>query len=1126
MVRGTLYAKAGLVAIAALVVGLLYLRLSAGPLSFSGLPERVAAALAEQIGPGWTVSLKDSAFELEQGSLALRTVGLDIRDPSGALVVRAPNAIVSVDTVSLMTASLQPRSIELRDLQLRATIGRDGALSFAPAGEPSPVPVSGVPAPPAPPAAEPDDPARPSTMSGAIASLFDLVLEPSGIVGALDSAKVSNARLTLVDADGRERAVFGRVEASFDRSDRGRRFDMRLEGPRGPWRLAGEVVGSRRNRAGVIAATDVPVQDLLLLGGLSKLPASTDLKVSGSVQAALRDRAISLFEASLNASPGTIRADDPDMPPIQVDAAAADAAWDEARRTLVLKSLSFRGGETRVALAGELATARDSWRLAVTGKDAVVSGVAEGDPTFPIETVDAVVAGLDGGIALERLALRGPELSADLSGSFKGSGDDDGLRLEARLVGTAARKTLRLWPNSVSPNVREYLVKNLRAGTVDRLGLSLALSGPELAAANSGRPIPDAALKADFAISSAELRVADGLPPLSKAVVTGTVTGAKATVRAPSGQIAMPGGRALAFVDGTFAVPDVWAANSTAKIGFRVEGGADALAAFLQSPALREVGGIELDPAQVSGRTALRVAISLALKDIPKFADLPIAITGAISDLSIEKAFGRERLEGASLAVNYNNGSLEMSGTGKLAGVATALEVRQPREGPGEVSALMTLDEAARARKGLSFGPRLAGPVPVRVVLPLGPGRIGPRIEADLTKAVVDDIVPGWVKPAGRPGRLTFTLVESPKMLELRDLQLESGSVLLKGSAQLSPEGNLERADLSAFKLSAGDDVRVQLERAATGFKVVARGNVADARPFLAGLSPDPGTRQRKGKKAPAPEARDVELDVAVNILTGFNDEAMTNASVKAVVRKNELRQLQLTGKLGASAVSAQTAPQRGAPVLMVQAQDAGALLRFLDIYRRMLRGNLSLQVALGDGVQVGALLVQDFTLRGEPALRRIIPPQLASADDGSRVEQQYQRRIDPNDIGFSRARLDFTRTAGHLAFRDASIVGPEVGFTLSGWVDFSRDTADITGTFVPAFGVNNAFAQVPLFGPLLSGGSNEGLFAVNFRITGQATAPTLNVNPLSAIAPGFLRKLFGVGSSDDAPRVALPSER
>ncbi len=59
----------------------------------------------------------------------------------------------------------------------------------------------------------------------------------------------------------------------------------------------------------------------------------------------------------------------------------------------------------------------------------------------------------------------------------------------------------------------------------------------------------------------------------------------------------------------------------------------------------------------------------------------------------------------------------------------------------------------------------------------------------------------------------------------------------------------------------------------------------------------------------------------------------------------------------------------------------------------------------------------------------------------------------------------------------------------------------------------------MPLFGPILGGGKNEGLFAVNFRDLGAASQPTLTVNPLSAVAPGFLRKLFGAGSGEHATR-------
>jgi hypothetical protein len=61
-------------------------------------------------------------------------------------------------------------------------------------------------------------------------------------------------------------------------------------------------------------------------------------------------------------------------------------------------------------------------------------------------------------------------------------------------------------------------------------------------------------------------------------------------------------------------------------------------------------------------------------------------------------------------------------------------------------------------------------------------------------------------------------------------------------------------------------------------------------------------------------------------------------------------------------------------------------------------------------------------------------------------------------------------------------------------------------------------------------GGSNEGLFGVNYGITGAMSSPTLNVNPLSAVAPGFLRKIFGAGGEGYAgrptPEAAVPRYR
>lgn len=1131
VLRGALYLKLGLVLFVGIGVGLLYMRLSAGPLSFGRLPERVAEAIASRIGPGWTVTLRNTAIELHGGFPALQANGLDIRAPGGELVLRAPYAIVSVDGLSLLTANLQPKAIEFRDLQLRILVNRDGSLTFSPvqaeegAALPSePVASAGSQEAAAP---APRSPDGPSQISGVVGSLFDIIVGPQSILSSLGQAQLTNARLVFVDADQKERARFNRVDAIFDWSEEGgRHFAATLDGPQGVWQLAGDAnADGKGGYTASVVADGAPIQDILLLTGLSALPATTDLEFSGRVDAAYANGRVTDLRARLDSNAGTIQIDDKDTSPLQVERSHIQVAWDEAARVLDLQRLELKGGDTHVRLQGKLATpfGPESWSLSLRGRDVTLSGAAAGDRPVRIDEIAAELAGPDG-INLKTVSLRGPELSADISGVLAAPSDPHGLRLDVHGARTEIRSALRIWPEAVAPPVRRYLVANLKAGMLDTIALKVNMSGDDMSRAVSGGPIPDEALDIDFAISQGMLTVSDGLAPLTKVDVTGKVTGIKVLLKAPTGYVDLPDGRGLTAADGTFVLDNYWKNDALARINFRLSGGADGLGALLRQPAIKEIAGFEVDPATAKGRTDLRVGIGLAVNDIPAFSDLPLTVSGTVADLSVDRIFGKDRLEGASLMVAYDKGSLAIKGDGKLGGSPATIDVQKVRDA-GEAVVAFTLDEAARSRRGLSFGSQLTGALPIKAIIPLGkPVKPGIRVEADFAKAAVDQLIPGWVKPAGKPGKLAFTYIGGTTD-ELRDLQLDSGNVQLRGNVVLGGEGGLEKAELSTFKLSPGDDMRVQIDRVNNLYKVQVRGNVGDARPFAKGLGSSPPPAGRSG--ASQKDGKDIDLDLALNILTGYNDEAITNASIRASTRKDNIRQLDLKGRLGPTDIVAKTVPQNGgSPVILLQSQDAGALLRFLDIYRRMSGGELLLQMGTGDGPQGGVATLRSFTLNNEPALRRIIPTQTQFVAGQDRAGNPQAVRVDVNEVTFTKARVDFTRTAGRLDFKDAAIFGSQVGFTLGGYIDYARDRVDISGTFVPAYGLNNAFAQVPLFGPLLGGGQYEGLFAVNFRVVGQAASPSLTVNPLSAVAPGFLRKLFGAGSEPQTGSLPTVPER
>ena len=86
---------------------------------------------------------------------------------------------------------------------------------------------------------------------------------------------------------------------------------------------------------------------------------------------------------------------------------------------------------------------------------------------------------------------------------------------------------------------------------------------------------------------------------------------------------------------------------------------------------------------------------------------------------------------------------------------------------------------------------------------------------------------------------------------------------------------------------------------------------------------------------------------------------------------------------------------------------------------------------------------------------------------------------------------------------------GSQLGLTFEGQVDLAAGSLDLEGTVVPLYGINWTIGQIPLLGQFLRGAEGEGAFAVTYTIRGPFAEPSIGVNPLSALAPGFLRELF-----------------
>jgi hypothetical protein len=277
---------------------------------------------------------------------------------------------------------------------------------------------------------------------------------------------------------------------------------------------------------------------------------------------------------------------------------------------------------------------------------------------------------------------------------------------------------------------------------------------------------------------------------------------------------------------------------------------------------------------------------------------------------------------------------------------------------------------------------------------------------------------------------------------------------------------------------------------------VTIRGDVFDGRAFIKSVMGG-SAAETKQRQAMA----DFDLDMKIGALAGFNGEALRAVELKLLHRSGRFEAFSLGSKIGADTpLTGDMRPRADGvdgQVLYFETKDAGALFRFTDIYARMHGGQMWVAMEPPNNESApreGQVNVQNFKVRGEPALDKIAAG--APGQPSPAVE-------------FTLMRVDFTRSVGRLTIKEGVVRGPVIGATIGGLNDYAANEVRMRGTFVPLYGLNNAIGQIPIVGPLLSGGSNEGLVGLTYEVVGTPGKPVLRVNPISALAPGVFRKFL-----------------
>jgi len=207
--------------------------------------------------------------------------------------------------------------------------------------------------------------------------------------------------------------------------------------------------------------------------------------------------------------------------------------------------------------------------------------------------------------------------------------------------------------------------------------------------------------------------------------------------------------------------------------------------------------------------------------------------------------------------------------------------------------------------------------------------------------------------------------------------------------------------------------------------------------------------------------------------------------------------------------VTTQEGPRR----LTITGTNAGALARTTGLFDDAVGGGLLVSASLRDSevgpVIDGRMEITDLRVTSASSLTRVLT--LASLTGLLEV-------MNGEGLSFAQADVPFRFHDGLLEIIDARAFGPSLGITLDGEINGDADEISMFGTLVPAYTINSVLGEIPIIGTLLVGREGEGVFALTYGISGPVEEPVITVNPLSALAPGFLRNFFAIFTGGGAP--------
>ncbi|WP_155852028.1 DUF3971 domain-containing protein [Ahrensia sp. 13_GOM-1096m] len=657
----------------------------------------------------------------------------------------------------------------------------------------------------------------------------------------------------------------------------------------------------------------------------------------------------------------------------------------------------------------------------------------------------------------------------------------------------------QLWPAPVARGARRWALENLAGGRVVKARFDIIeplkrrITGTLLE--HSGET------SVELDVEGVEFSVVGDIPPVRNASGHLSSADGVTTVKIDKGSLYLPSGLETNVSDATLVLtlPDGTDGRIDANLKMNMTGVSRAIGELVALKPIDATRFYKFKPADLLGDVDANVTVDFVLGEGPNTPAPDWSV-----DLKVANAGSKAKIEGRNLSsldgriqIDPTRGDFDLKGN--IDGLPADIAMVLPFNNSGvkakrDIS--LVLKDADRKKLAPGLDELLTGTTPVKFG-----GGSGSRVNIDLTASKLSLPWIGWAKGSGIKANAVFDLAQNGGATALKNFDLKGASFGARGDIDIDKNG-LQRARFGFLQLNKDDNIALDVKRSGKGYSVAMSGKSLDARGIMRHI------RAEAQRTETSEGAIPVDITADIKRVTGFHGEYLTNMKLSMMVRGGTVSQLSIRGNT-----------KSGFPVFLnldgvgssrkikLEALGAGEFLRFADIYTNVRGGTLNLSLnGTGPRTLSGKADLFDFRVFNEPKLATLVS---SKANGSQSLEQAVDRKIDTQEIKFERASGDLIFSPGRLDISKAVARGPLAGFVIDGKVFDSKNQTRLTGTFMPAYGLNRLFAEIPVLGLFLGNGRDRGLIGVTFKLSGSFDSPQVTVNPLSIIAPGIFRSIF-----------------